>query len=94
MAHKMSAVVDMLSPICEHNNIGDYLSKLEAGGGWAYDDATLTMHYITRAGQKKLRCFTVTGITRDEAAAIADDPDVEIVRAPNTFRTIVNRARK
>jgi hypothetical protein len=69
------------------------LGKFEASGGWVYDNATVTARYVARHGQK-LRCFTVAGITRDEAAAIAHDADVETVRSPNTFRRIVNRVMR
>jgi hypothetical protein len=85
-----AAMAQFLSPIPNSDQLRQLLDSREAVSSRAYDDAAWTARFVASDGDV-VTCFTVTGITIDQAEMIAAlCIDISTWQEPE-FRALVGR---
>jgi hypothetical protein len=85
-----AAMAQFLSPIPNSDQLAKLLEGRKAVSSRAYDDATWTARFVGSDGDA-VKCFTVTGITIDQAEMIAAVCiDISAWQEPE-FREVVQR---
>jgi hypothetical protein len=67
-----AAVKSLLSPIKDHANLAKMFSERRSGLSYAYEEDSRVGRYIASNGVTVMS-FSVTGVTRQEAASIAQE---------------------
>jgi hypothetical protein len=67
-----AAVQSLLSPIKDHVNLTNMLSERRSGFSYSYEEDSCVGRYIASNGVTVMS-FSVTGVSRQEAASIAQE---------------------
>jgi len=67
-----AAVTSLLLPIQEHGNLAKMLSERQSGFSYAYEEESRIGRFVASNGVTVMS-FSVIGVTRQEAASIAEE---------------------
>jgi hypothetical protein len=87
----IAAVESLLSPIRDNDNLSRMLSERQSGFSYAYQEESRVGRFIASNGVTAMS-FSVTGVTRQQAASIAEECERVAVWDMYEIRKAADRA--